>query len=764
MSGARASLRRALRGTPGVRRAAGAVRARRDVRRILASGIFERAWYELQSGRSFPDDAAAVRDYLARGRRAGLAPSPLFEPEWYDATGWRTDPKDPLLRYLDRPAQQRDVAPHPLFDPVAHRRSAPEATLHPGGPLGHFLGTARPEDPLPGAAVSWAAGRRRLERAVREWRDQECLREDSGKWSPATPRTAAPRRVGRVSAVVVTRDAPRVAGRCATALLHGAGDADIEVVLLDRASRRSNGVALAALELRDPRIRVLRIPVDLGYPLGVNTALPSTTGDVVAVCEPDIVVRPGWAAALTAALAGGASAVQALVLAPDGTIAAAGAAFPLGGGRVVPVLRGHPPEDVVTVGQVGVPALQGGLWAAPAADLLAVQGLDCRLTAGHATDLSLRLGDRRPEASTVLGPAAVAHRADGTDPAVDLDIPQLRERYGDRPAQGASLWRAAGLEVVAEEERVVVRRLPGSRRRWAVKTGAPAADGDARARRYARAVAAALCELGEHAVVDAREAWHRPTSRYDDVDLVLDFGEPGEPYRPVESRPALRWVVAPPATWGDRPADSDRFAAVLAAGATWADHAAVGIAERIEVLAAGADPALVAFADAEVDSPTADSPTADSPTADLAGRLLVAEDATGLPPAVWIAIEAGAPLVVHGRGWEPYVDAAVIGPPLDGPALAAAYRTASAVLVVHTQEERRGGFLRPEAFDVVACGGRVITDALPGVEALGAAARTWSDRPQLEKLLRELPWPPGPPGADVGLAPRVRRLIELISS
>src|SRR4051812_4957111 len=61
----------------------------RSLRRIAESGIFDQQWYELQTGTAFPNPGAALRDYVSRGRRAGLTPAPLFNPSWYEPGVWR---------------------------------------------------------------------------------------------------------------------------------------------------------------------------------------------------------------------------------------------------------------------------------------------------------------------------------------------------------------------------------------------------------------------------------------------------------------------------------------------------------------------------------------------------------------------------------------------------------------------------------------------------------------------------------------------------
>jgi hypothetical protein len=111
----------------------------------LRAGLFDREWYEIQRSRTFPDDGAALDDYLRNGRVDGLSPHPLFEPAWYRPKDWRTAAEDPLITYL---RVGRGPGPHPLFDGARYATHHPEATRHPGGALGHFLRSATPETPV----------------------------------------------------------------------------------------------------------------------------------------------------------------------------------------------------------------------------------------------------------------------------------------------------------------------------------------------------------------------------------------------------------------------------------------------------------------------------------------------------------------------------------------------------------------------------------------------------------------------------------------
>ncbi|MGO2113213.1 MAG: hypothetical protein ACTH31_16540, partial [Pseudoclavibacter sp.] len=97
-----------------------------EVRRIMASRIFDPEWYEAQAEIEFDDTAAAVAHYLATGRAAGLSPHPLFDPAWTHPKTWRSATADPLLQYLDNRDGEWARSTSSLFDPVHADERLPE--------------------------------------------------------------------------------------------------------------------------------------------------------------------------------------------------------------------------------------------------------------------------------------------------------------------------------------------------------------------------------------------------------------------------------------------------------------------------------------------------------------------------------------------------------------------------------------------------------------------------------------------------------------
>jgi len=82
----------------------------------------------------------------------------------------------------------------------------------------------------------------------------------------------------------------------------------LEIVAVDDASRDATPAILADYAARDPRIRVDRNPVNLGFSANFERTLRLCRGELVAPCDQDDVWHPGKLTALQRALGGRAAA------------------------------------------------------------------------------------------------------------------------------------------------------------------------------------------------------------------------------------------------------------------------------------------------------------------------------------------------------------------------------------------------------------------------------------------------------------------------
>jgi GT2 family glycosyltransferase len=257
---------------------------------VLTSGLFDVDFYQAQTGATFLSGRAALWHYLGVGAASGLAPNPLFEPEWY-AEHRSTTGASLLEDYLR--LDLATVSPHPHFDPVAYLAQVPAAADHPGGPLGHFLTAATADSttwPV-GPAVtprSWGELRGALLDAAGTFAAQQRLRT----WGSAKPWDVQTERelpvVDRPPTVSVVLDLSRATGRTKHRIAQLLDDdhAALEIV----AVASTDDARIADL---DPRVTV-ELTSSTNHSERINAAVRRSSGEYVHVWHPRDTPRPGF--------------------------------------------------------------------------------------------------------------------------------------------------------------------------------------------------------------------------------------------------------------------------------------------------------------------------------------------------------------------------------------------------------------------------------------------------------------------------------------
>lgn len=675
----------------------------RQIRRLAASGVIDRAYYQVQTGRPFRSAAAVAAHYLSGGAAAGLSVHPLFEPELVAAKLDRSI--DPLLAYLTTRSLSENVSPHPLFD----LNEARQAISEPGNGSGvwqAWVRAATPDAvvpvPLGTEPLTWGELRERLLRAAARWRESD----------DAVSSMARPRRPGTTSVIVPV--APTLAGTLKWSGLLDAGGCDLVVVGV---GDRGQFCCLSALASGRP-ITVLRSGGDGAG--AWNRGAAASSGEVLVFVAPRTRLPAEALPALRSALESPVAALaQPLNENPDMTVYSAGAHFPSDDVVPSPLFSGHAVEDVLRSTETRIPAAYSGVLAVSAADFEALGGFETALSFDLAgVDLSLRAARDRIGGTVLVREARCTVREPRpNDSATEASVRLLRSRWRP-PLPGAATILAdagfvvSGFHVRSREEAIAVREpeLVRSRTglealpslRWTIDTAVTAgrwaqAWGDWH---FARSLADALGRLDQHVAVDTRQARPRATRRFDDVVLTLRGLDAVHPRSgPVN----LLWVIshADDVTAPEVAAYDAAFAASVA----WSR-------DRSQEWGVDVRP-LLQCTDATRFSP-------DRATRPRGDQIVFVGNARrgGARPLVESVLRAGVSLDLYGTGWEGEALRHLRADSVSNAEVARIYAEAGVVLNDHWADMRASGFISNRAFDAVACGARVLSDPVEGMEGL----------------------------------------------
>jgi GT2 family glycosyltransferase/glycosyltransferase involved in cell wall biosynthesis len=258
---------------------------------------------------------------------------------------------------------------------------------------------------------------------------------------------------------------------------------------------------------------------------------------------------------------------------------------------------------------------------------------------------------------------------------------------------------------------------------WSVRIGTPSGRaggrwGDAP---VAEALRRELRALGRVARVAGRTDWGGAVDAAADMTLHLK----GRGVAPVAaSQTNLVWIISHPSELA--PGELDAADVVLAASDLLAEHLTARTSTPVH--------AMHQAADARTLTPGPHDPTTES-------EVLFVGNTRSVPrPAVLGALEAGLDLTLIGSGWERYVDPRlVLRSSIPNTELSRWYRSAGVVLNDHWDEMRRWGLVSNRVFDVLASGGCVVSDELPGLdELLGGSVPTFTTPEELAATVTRL--------------------------
>jgi hypothetical protein len=323
------------------------------------------------------------------------------------------------------------------------------------------------------------------------------------------------------------------------------------------------------------------------------------------------------------------------------------------------------------------------------------------LLVGHPVQDAERLA-ARPLPTTY--PGVVARRTDRSGAGAVRLVPGSRlvgPEHTDPGPAWAPLWEAAGF---AGPGRPLTVREGRPSLRWSLDI--PAGAGPIGTRwgdwHFARSLASALERLGQWVAIDHPETRGRASRGLDDVVLTLRGLERVDP--PAHTTNLL-WVI-----YGPDDVTAEEVAAhdvVFAAGTTWAARRSAQWGVDVRPLLQCTD--TTRFHPGVVADP-------DAPGAD--GVLFVGNARDGMRPAVRAAVDAGVEATVVGAHWDGSLPAGrvrLLADRIANEDLPGAYAGAAVVLNDHHADMREQGFVSNRVFDVLAVGGRLLSDDVAGL-------------------------------------------------
>ena len=676
------------------------------MRTVLRSGLIDGEYYAAQRRWTRGGNLRAAADYVSRGFRAGLSPNPLFDELFAGRELPDLGLVPALYAYLV--SDRVSVRVHPWWADEAYR--ARNAVV--GGALEHAWRR-------PAASVTAEVSGRRRDLTVAEWRRiaLDAVETDRLGTTGAMP----------VKIVRVLQSDDRHHDAKIRAAVQASGDAAVELVCVGIGASGWSSVAIAVSACAGGSpVSATRLSGHTAFAEVLSSVAGAADDGVVVMLDPRITPTAQQIGQL--ADRGRTAMVTPATLGADGTIAAVGAGVvgPASGRRLHRVLAGHPGEDLARLAgaELAVPLLTGRTFACPSSVLRRVA------TARPDDGFELEVLSARIRALDISTPLIVDsgvvvgcfdhERAFGSVPSL---LPAALSAGGVDDESMEQLYRSAGFEVDSWRPEsptgaaAHLRRFD-PRQRWAIKTSAPSGPaGDAWGDvHFARGLASALRRLGHDVVIDSRPAANRPTTYLDDVHLVIRG-----PFAiaPPPTGVRIEWIISHPDEI--TAAEVSAFDLVFAVSASWARRAGANWGLNIGHLLEATDTDLFRPGSAPRN-----------------GDLVFVGTARGIPrPSVVAPLAAGHDVKVYGPDWRGFIPPrSIVAPGIPNSELPALYGAAAAVLNDQWPAMRREGFIAMRPFDVVAAGGRVISESVEGLaEIFGAALAQYDTTEQLVELL-----------------------------
>lgn len=684
-------------------------------RAIRRSGLVDAEYYAAQLGVRRIGTDTAIWHYVARGFRRGLSLNPLFD-EIFAGGGLPEVFRVPAL-YAYLVGERATIAVHPWWDAVATTGADGVSALERVWSDHSFELTLRAGERHLGMTVS--ALRERSIDAARDWSRRGRRAHTAGSLAIES---GAPAGLVRF---VQARDRRYHRKLDQAAQVVDAGGVAVSIAMVDvDASQWASACILAAIE---PRVSVRLYSARRTWGSVLTDEVATLRAQrLLAVLDaraefsiPEIEAL--WVAAESACAI---PAHRAL----DGTLTGLGAAR-VGPGQAYRILRDHPHEDAGAIPDrvLDVPLATGRTFAVELSAYRAAGGIPGQ-GPGELELLSERLRADGIPSRVLLDVLPVLEEPEIAFRARRGHAPGVKSRRVDDDRQWAEHiiveagfdvrgWRFRGAE--APTPVLGWRRPSPDALRWAIKICAPAGRqgevwGDTH---FAKGLANALRRRGHTVVIDAFDARDRATGYLDDVSVAIRG-----PYRIDAPRwgVSMQWIISHPDEVTR--AEAAGYDRVFAASTGWARRNSQRWGLRIDALLEATD--TDQFHPAGLERGT---------------DIVFVGTARGIPrPSVVAPLAAGIPVRVYGPDWRPFIPhSAIAARSIPNSDLPARYETASIVLNDQWPAMRREGFIAMRPFDAVAVGGRVISEAVDGIEEIfEGAVVAYRDAAHLVELLQ----------------------------
>jgi GT2 family glycosyltransferase len=255
--------------------------------------------------------------------------------------------------------------------------------------------------------------------------------------------------------------------------------------------------------------------------------------------------------------------------------------------------------------------------------------------------------------------------------------------------------------------------------RIAIKIGAPteAVKAEWGDYHFAMSMKYEFDKLGHTTRIDCLDSWKNSAAVADHVVIVL---RGLSAYQPRSHQINLMWNISHP----DKISDHEylSYDHVFVASKQHTEHLSGLLQDRVSILLQCTDQKF--FHPGLLDEGSGSG-----------GVLFVGNSRGTLRNVVRDAIAADLPIEIYGAGWEGLIpDGFVKGTNIANAELGRHYAAASVVLNDHWDNKRHAGFISNRVFDVLACGGRLISDPIPGMDELfGGVVATYETADQLKE-------------------------------